>query len=185
MRLPRGLLLLVMLVVGSSALAREVPIRDFFKDPEFTSISLSPEDDRTILVERSIENAYLSKLDVYNGRVVTVATAPVEQGTFLVDHDRNVRFVSGAMNDGRNVTYRRDGDQWTKVHESERNGATYFPLGFAADNRHAYMAKGEGGKPESIVLLDTQTREETLLSSNGTVSPSGFVWSSDAFGGTA
>ena len=275
MRLPRGLLLLVMLVVGSSALAREVPIKDFFKDPEFTSISLSPdgkhmavtvphedrtvlavlrvddksvvgkwdygpnrhfrqvwwannerllfnvtfktgrfdfetskgdmyasnidgtqridipngsyyrivsltpEDDRTILVERSIENAYLSKLDVYNGRVVTVATAPVEQGTFLVDHDRNVRFVSGAMNDGRNVTYRRDGDQWTKVHESERNGATYFPLGFAADNRHAYMAKGEGGKPESIVLLDTQTREETPLSSNGTVSPSGFVWSSD------
>jgi len=34
MRLPRALLLLVMLVVGSSALAREVPIRDFFKDPE-------------------------------------------------------------------------------------------------------------------------------------------------------
>ena len=196
MRLPRGLLLLVMLVVGSSALAREVPIRDFFKDPEFTSISLSPdgkhmavtvphedrtvlavlrvadkgvvgkwdygpnrhfrqvwwannerllfnvtfktgrfdfetskgdmyasnidgtqridipngsyyrivsltpEDDRTILVERSIENAYLSKLDVYNGRVVTVATAPVEQGTFLVDHDRNVRFVSGAIMTG-------------------------------------------------------------------------------------
>jgi len=275
MRLLKGMLLLAMLVLGFNAAAREVPIQDFFKDPEFTSISVSPdgkhmavtvphedrtvlavlrvddksvvgkwdygpnrhfrqvwwannerllfnvtfktgrfdfetskgdmyasnidgtqridipngayyrivsltpEDPRTILVERSIENAYLSKLDVYNGRLVTVASAPVEQGSFLVDHDRNVRFVSGAMNDGRNVTYRRDGDKWTLVHESERNGATYFPLGFAADNRHAYMAKGVDGKPESIVLLDTETREERQLSSNGTVSPSGFVWSSD------
>lgn len=275
MRLLKGILLLAMLAMGFSAMAREVPIRDFFKDPEFTSISISPdgkhmavtvphedrtvlavlrvddksvvgkwdygpnrhfrqvwwanderllfnvtfktgrfdfetskgdmyasnidgtqridipnggyyrivsmtpEDPRTILVERSIENAYLSKLDVYNGRLVTVASAPVEQGNFLVDHDRNVRFVSGAMNDGRNVTYRRDGDKWTLVHESERNGATYFPLGFAADNRHAYMAKGVDGKPESIVLLDTETRQETQLSSNGTVSPSAYVWSSD------
>lgn len=142
-------------------------------------VSLTPEDPRTILVERSIETSYLSKLDVYNGRLVTVATAPVEQGSFLVDHERKPRFVSGAMNDGRNVTYRRDGEKWTLVHESERNGATYQPLGFAADNRHAYMAKGVEGKPESVVLLDTQTREEEPLSSNGTVSPSGFVWSAD------
>ncbi|WP_052633414.1 alpha/beta hydrolase family protein [Pseudoxanthomonas suwonensis] len=275
MRLLKGMLLVLMLALGLDAAAREVPIRDFFKDPEFTSISLSPdgkhmavtvpqedrtvlavlrvadngvvgkwdygpdrhfrdvvwanderllfyvtfktgrfdfetskgdlyasnidgtrridipngmfysivsltpEDPQTILVQRSVENAFLFKLNVYNGRITTVATAPVEQGRFLVDHERNPRFVSGSMNDGRNVTYRRDGDKWTLVHESERNGASYWPLGFAADNRHAYMAKGVDGKPESIVLLDTQTREEKELSDNGTVSPSGFVWSSD------
>jgi len=275
MRLLKGMLLLVLLVFGFDAMAREVPIQDFFKDPEFTSISLSPdgkhmavtvpqedrtvlavlrvadkgvvgkwdfgpdrhfrqvlwanderllfyvtfktgrfdfettkgdmyasnidgtqridipngayynivsltpEDPRTILVERSIETSYLSKLDVYNGRLVTVATAPVEQGRFLVDHERNPRFVWGEMNDGSNVTYRRDGDKWTQVHRSERNGATYQPLGFAGDNRHVYMAKGVDGKPESIVLLDTETREEEQLSSNGTVSPSALVWSSD------
>lgn len=275
MRLLKGMLLVMMLVLGFNAGAREVPIEDFFKDAEFTSISISPdgkhmavtvpqedrtvlavlrvadkgvvgkwdfgpdrhfrqvlwanderllfyvgfktgrfdfetskgdlyasnidgtkridipngefyrivsltpEDPRTILVERSIETAYLSKLDVYNGRLVTVATAPVEQGSFLVDHDRNVRFVSGEMNDGSNVTYRRDGDKWTQVHRSERNGATYRPLGFAGDNRNVYMAKGVDGKPESIVLLDTETREEKLLSSNGTVSPTTYAWSSD------
>jgi len=275
MRLLKGMLLAMMLVLGFDAAAREVPIQDFFKDPEFTSISVSPdgkhmavtvpqddrtvlavlrvadkgvvgkwdygpdrhfrdvvwanderllfyvnfktgrfdfetskgdlyasnidgtkridipngayydivsttpEDPRTILVERSVETSYLSKLDVYNGRLVTVATAPVEQGTFLVDHDRNVRYVSGSMNDGSNVTYRRDGDKWTQVHRSERNGATYRPLGFAGDNRHVYMAKGVEGKPASIVLLDTETREEEQLSSNGTVSPSGLLWSSD------
>ena len=275
MRLLKGMLLVVMLVLGFDAAAREVPIADFFKDPEFTAISLSPdgkhmavtvpqedrtvlavlrvadkgvvgkwdfgpdrhfrevywvnnerllfnvsfktgrfdfetskgdmyasnidgtqridipngayynivsltpEDPRTILVERSVETSYLSKLDVYNGRLVTVATAPVEQGRFLVDHERNPRYVWGEMNDGTNVTYRRDGDKWTQVHRSERNGATYRPLGFAGDNRHVYMAKGIEGKPEAIVLLDSETREERQLSSNGTVSPSGLVWSSD------
>ena len=275
MRLLKGMLLVVMLVLGFDAAAREVPIADFFKDPEFTAISLSPdgkhmavtvpqedrtvlavlrvadkgvvgkwdfgpdrhfrevywvnnerllfnvsfktgrfdfetskgdmyasnidgtqridipngayynivsltpEDPRTILVERSVETSYLSKLDVYNGRLVTVATAPVEQGRFLVDHERNPRYVWGEMNDGTNVTYRRDGDKWTQVHRSERNGATYRPLGFAGDNRHVYMAKGVEGKPEAIVLLDSETREERQLSNNGTVSPSGLVWSSD------
>jgi dipeptidyl aminopeptidase/acylaminoacyl peptidase len=145
----------------------------------YSIVSLTPEEPQTILVERSIENAYLFKLNVYNGRITTVATAPVEQGGFLVDHERNPRFVYGQMNDGRNVTYRRDGDKWTLVHESERNGATYEPLGFAGDNRHVYMAKGEEGKPESIILLDTETRQERVLSSNGTVSPSGYVWSAD------
>ena len=58
----------------------------------YNIVSLTPEDPRTILVERSVETSYLSKLDVYNGRLVTVATAPVEQGRFLVDHERNPRY---------------------------------------------------------------------------------------------
>ncbi|RYE70855.1 MAG: hypothetical protein EOO81_07200, partial [Oxalobacteraceae bacterium] len=145
----------------------------------YSFVNLTPEDPQTILVQRSIENSFLFKLNVYTGKTTTVATAPVEQGGFLVDHDRNVRFVDGAMNDGRNVTYRRDGDKWTLVHESERNGATYTPLGFAGDNKHAYMAKGEEGKPESVVLLDTDTRQEKLLSTNGTVDASSLLWSSD------
>ncbi len=142
-------------------------------------VSLTPEDPQTILVERSIQSAYLSKLNVYTGRVSTVASAPVENGQFLVDHSYSPRFVYGEMNDGRNVTYRHDGEEWVLLHQSERNGATYRPLGFAADNQHVYMAKGDGGKPEAIVLLDMHTREEVQLSSNGTVSPSDLVWSSD------
>ena len=142
-------------------------------------VNLLPEDPSSILVERSVENAFLYKLNVYNGKTSTVASAPVEQGSFLVDHERNPRFVYGAMNDGRNVTYRRDGEKWSLVHESERNGATYVPLGFAGDNTNVYMEKGEGGKPASIVLLNMDTREETQLSDNGTVSPSGYLWSSD------
>ena len=73
-----------------------------------------------------------------------------EPEDFQIDAYEKVRFVAGAMNDGRNVTYRHDGDRWTLVHESERNGATYFPLGFDAANKRVYMAKGEQGKPETF-----------------------------------
>ncbi|RYH06884.1 MAG: S9 family peptidase, partial [Alphaproteobacteria bacterium] len=145
----------------------------------YSFVNLTPEDPDTILVQRSIESAFLFKLNVYTGKTTTVATAPVEQGRFLVDHDRKPRFVHGEMNDGRNVTYRRDGERWNLVHESERNGASYRPLGFAADNRNVYMAKGVDGKPEAIVLLDMETRTEQQLSENGTVSPTGYLWSSD------
>src|SRR5690606_20700751 len=149
-------------------------------DGQFYSIvNLTPEDPQMILVQRSVENAFLLMLNVYNGRITTVATAPVVLCRVLVGHERDPRFVYVAMNDGRNVTYRRDGDKWSLIHESERNGATYVPLGFAGDNRNVYMAKGVDGKPETVVLLDMETREETPLSSNGTVSPSGYVWSSD------
>jgi dipeptidyl aminopeptidase/acylaminoacyl peptidase len=145
----------------------------------YSIVDLTPEDPDTILVERSVESAYLSKLNVNTGKVSTVATAPVDYGHFVLDHDRKVRFVVGEMKDGSSVTYRRDGDRWTEIHESQRGGATYQPLGFDADNKRVYVDKSEDGKPDSIVLLDMETRAETPVSSNPRVSPSGLLWSSD------
>ena len=40
-------------------------------------VDLTPDDPDTILVERSVESAFLFKLNVNNGRLTTVATAPV------------------------------------------------------------------------------------------------------------
>lgn len=142
-------------------------------------VDMTPDDPDTILVSRSIEGAYLFKLNVNNGRVTTVATAPVDGGSFLVDHEGRARYAYGEMQDGRQVTYRRDGDSWSLLHESPRGGATYKPLGFAADDKHAYFAKGENGKPEAIVLVDPDTEQETVVSDNGTVDPDGMLWSSD------
>ncbi len=145
----------------------------------YSVVDMTPADPDTILVARSIEGAFLFKLNVNNGRVTTLATAPIDGGSFLVDHDQNVRFAFGEMEDGREVTYRREGDKWKLIHESKRGGATYKPLGFAADNRRVYFSKGEEGKPETVVLIDPETQEENQLSSNGTVDPGRYLWSSD------
>jgi dipeptidyl aminopeptidase/acylaminoacyl peptidase len=145
----------------------------------YSIVDLTPEDPDTILVDRSLDSAYLSKLNVNTGKVTTVASAPVDAGWFLVDHDRKVRFAGGEMEDGRQVLFRRDGDKWTQLRETEFGGETYAPLGFAADNKHVYIEKSEGGKPDSIVLLDMESGKETPVSNNGTVDPSDFLWSTD------
>lgn len=145
----------------------------------YSVVDLTPEDPETILVERSFGTAFLFKLNVNNGRTTTVASAPVDGGGFLVDHDRKARYAYGEMEDGREVTYRRDGEKWTLVHEVKRSGASYVPLGFFTDNKRVYVSKGEEGKPEALMLVDPETNEEVQLSSDGTVDPSSYLWSSD------
>jgi dipeptidyl aminopeptidase/acylaminoacyl peptidase len=145
----------------------------------YSVVDLTPEDPRTILVSRSVESAFLFKLNVYTGQTTTVAQAPVERGGFLVDHERRPRFAVGEMNDGRNVTYRRDGERWVLAHESARNAGTYAPFGFAGDNRHVYMSKSLDGGPASVVRVDTETWKEEELWHNGTVSPDSALWSVD------
>ena len=74
MRLLKGMLLAMMLVLGLDAVAREVPIQDFFKDAEFTSVSISPDgrhmavtvplEDRTVLaVLRVADKGVVGKWD--------------------------------------------------------------------------------------------------------------------------
>ena len=45
----------------------------------FEIVNLLPEDPSNILVQRSVENAFLYKLNVYNGKTSTVASAPAVQ----------------------------------------------------------------------------------------------------------
>lgn len=138
-----------------------------------------PSEDDMVLVTRSIENAFLFKLNVYNGKIIKVASSPMDYGSFVVDHTGKLRYAFGYMNDGSQVAYRRDGDQWTQVHQSSRTGGTYRPIGFTADNKQAYVLKGEGGKPESLWLIDPVTEKGAVVSKNGTVDPSRVLWSGD------
>jgi dipeptidyl aminopeptidase/acylaminoacyl peptidase len=269
-------LLAVLLGVASmAAQAREVPVRDFFKDPEFTNVSLSPtgeyitvsvpQDDRTllaafrvsdmklvgkwdygrtrhidrvlwvnderflmfvsrklgrydfrvgqpdvyasnvdgtqradipnggfygivsrlwddprnILVQRSIDSAFLSKLDVYRGEVRTQATAPVRFGSFVVDHDGQLRYVVGAEDDNETVILRRNGDGWTEIHRAAMGGAKRTPYGFDPDNKRVIFAVSQGGEPEKLVLVDPETGAETPLAHNSNVDTNRFLMSSN------
>lgn len=69
MKLTRSLMLLVLLVASGFADARKIPVGDFFKDPEFSSVSLSPtgeyitvsvpRDDRTLLAAFRVSDMQL------------------------------------------------------------------------------------------------------------------------------
>jgi dipeptidyl aminopeptidase/acylaminoacyl peptidase len=270
------MVLAAVLAIASVAVqAREIPVRDFFKDPEFSNVSLSPtgefitvsvpQEDRTllaafrvsdmklvgkwdygskrhidrvawvnderflmyvsrklgrydfrvgtpdvyasnvdgtrridipnggtygivdmlwddpenILVQRSIDSAFLSRLNVYRAQVRTHATAPVRFGSFMVDHDDQLRYVIGAEENRENVILRRNGDGWTEIHRSGMGGAKRMPRGFAADNKRVIFAVSEQGEPEKLVLVDPETGEETPLARNPNVDTGGMLTSSD------
>jgi dipeptidyl aminopeptidase/acylaminoacyl peptidase len=143
-------------------------------------VSLTPEDPDTILVERSIESAFLFKLNVNTGRTITVATAPVDAGDFVLDHHHNVRYVVGQMRNGSSVVYRRDGDKWTQVHEVAKGQAgVYQPLAMASDDKHVILLRDKDGGPARVVSVDPETGDETLISSDRVVDPSDYLVSSD------
>ncbi len=137
------------------------------------------DDDKSILVQRSVDSSYLFKLNVFDGKTRTVATAPLDQGGFVVDHEHNVRYAIGSMNDLKTKTLRRNGDSWETVHESEMGGGSRIPMGFDRDNKKVYMSVSEKGEPSRTVLLDPESNKETLLSKNANVEPGGNLMSSD------
>lgn len=146
----------------------------------YSVVDLTPDDPDTILVSRSVENAFLFKLNVNNGKVSTVASAPIDGGTFLVDHQQKARFAFGEMKDGRSVTYRLDTEgKWQILHESARAGSVFQPVMFDADDEHVFVLKSDAGEPESLVRMKADGTEQQTVSDNGKVDAFDFLTSSD------
>ena len=137
------------------------------------------DDPSSVLVVRSIDSAYLSRLNVNDGRVTTVANAPLRFGTFILDHDRKVRYAVGTEESGERVTLRRQGDGWAEVSRSKLGDATRSPLGFDADNKRVLFAVTDKGEPERLVLTDPESGEERVLMPSKNVSPGSYLVSSD------
>lgn len=142
-------------------------------------VSTLRHDPKHILVQRSIESSFLFKLDVYDGSTKTVATAPLDQGNFVVDHTGKVRYAVGSMDDLRIKTLRREGEQWVTVHETEMGGSSQIPLMFDRGNELVYMEISDQGEPARLILMNPETQKEILLSKNQNVSQFGLILSSD------
>jgi dipeptidyl aminopeptidase/acylaminoacyl peptidase len=136
-------------------------------------------DPNNILVERSVENAFLSRMNVYSGEVRTVATAPVDFGSFLVGRDMVPRYVFGVNEDLSWRTMRRDGERWTEVLSGKQGEPRLVPLGFSSDEKHVYMSVGEKGGTAGIYAIDPTTDERELLSTNRNVVDDTLLWSGD------
>src|SRR3546814_344877 len=126
-----------------------------------------PDERDSVLVTRSIDNAFLFKLNAYNGRITRVASSPLDAGSFLVDHQGNVRYSFGVMIDGSNAAYRRDGESWSLVEKSAPFvGLSFLPVGFSADDRQAFVLKSPGGGAQSLWRIDPMTGEGKEVSRN-------------------
>src|SRR3546814_5313202 len=55
----------------------------------------------------------------------------------------------------------------------------FWPVGFSADDRQAFVLKSPGGGAQSLWRIDPMTGEGKEVSRNGTVDASRLLWSSD------
>ena len=139
-------------------IAAEV-IDDLVDDPDNVLIA-------TWKLDRS-EDPYkaVEKMNVFNGRRVSVTKAPVRGAEFLTDHAGKVRFAFGIGLDNRSALYYRDDDNadWQLVNDQHQTYKNAVALGFSANNRTAYFQIEEDTGPDSIYAFDTQTRTSKKL----------------------
>lgn len=145
----------------------------------YSIVDMTPEDPDTVLVQRSVEMTFLFKLNVNNGRIITLDSVPIDSGGFVLDQNRKPRYAIGAMEDGSIVTYRKDDEKWKLVHESNEKTRVYRPIGMDADNKHVFLLRDENGKPSQLFRLNPESGKETLISSSDAVDPSEMLVSSD------
>jgi dipeptidyl aminopeptidase/acylaminoacyl peptidase len=145
----------------------------------YSIVDLLEDDDSNILVSRSAGSAFLSRMNVNNGSVRTVASSPLYLGGFLVDHDANLRYAIGMSEKREVIILRRDSDGWGEVSRTPETKTERAPMRFAADNKRIYYSVSRDGKPTEVVLVDPETGEERPVTSNPNVDPSSYIISGD------
>ena len=142
-------------------------------------VDVLEDDPEHILVQRSVDSAYLFRMNVNTGEVRTIATAPVRFGSFLVDHGGKLRYVVGAEENQDTVTMRREGDKWVEIHRAPMGDSRHLPQGFDPENKLVYTQISEKGEPARLFAVDAETEDKRLLSGNDNVEASSYLYSSD------
>ncbi|TZF89187.1 alpha/beta hydrolase family protein [Cognatilysobacter lacus] len=121
-----------------------------------------PGDDRSVVLEVGTFGAEfprVEKMDVYSGRRIRLASAPIRSATFSTDNAGVVRFAHGADYDRAGKLYYRDGEgsEWRLVNDESVTGLDRVPAGFSSDNRTAYLVAEADKGPDHLVTWDPAT----------------------------
>lgn len=136
-----------------------------------------PDDDRQVLVGMSTFSAnpmtHVEKLNIYTGRLVRVASAPIRRARFATDAQGMVRFARGAGNDNISKLYYRDNNEaeWRLMNDEAKTHRVEMPLGFSADGRTAYLQVEHPQGPDAIVAVNLDSSDRRELLRDTTVDP--------------
>jgi len=124
----------------------------------------------------------VERLDVYTGRRVSVASAPVRRATFVTDVAGHVRFAEGARDDNYRKLYYRDSDdaEWQLVNDEAQSGRYESALGFSADGVTAYLQGMEDSGPDAVVAWNTRTGVRKQVQRDAVVDPYDTLYDRDA-----
>ncbi len=128
-----------------------------------------PNDEKNVIISvmpfNSDPYTRVDKMDVYTGRRITIARAPVRNAMFTTDHDGVVRFALGADTDNRSKLYYRDreGSEWKLINHEAASDRIERPIGFSEDNKTAYLRVEREQGPDAILAMDIASGERKEL----------------------
>lgn len=146
----------------------------------FLEDDLPAEDDSVLISVQAFTADPTTRIDrmhVVTGRRVTVATAPVRRARFTTDGHGEVRFARGAGSDNVSKLYYRDarGADWRLINDEATSHRVELALGFAPDNRTAYLQVEQSQGPDAIVALDTTTGQRSDVLRDAVVDPHSII----------
>jgi dipeptidyl aminopeptidase/acylaminoacyl peptidase len=149
---------------------REGKVAAFLVDP------LPQDRDHVLLAVRPFSRDQYSRVErmnVYDGRRVRVASAPVAHADFVTDHQGRVRFTEGSLADNYSQLYHRkdDASPWELLNHEGSSDRVELPLGFAEGDAVAYLRVSQASGPDRIVALDTRTGERRDVLSDPVADP--------------
>lgn len=151
-------------------------------------IDTLPGDDKNVLVAIWPwgEEPYtrVERMDVFSGRRSPVARAPVRRAHFTTDNAGAVRFALGQGIDNVSKLYHRaeNGADWVLVNDEAATRRVEVPLGFAEDNRTAYLQVEQSQGPDVILAYDTISGERKEVIRSVSVDPSRIIYTNGARG---
>ena len=141
-----------------------------------------PGDDKIVVIAVSPFNTdpftRAERMDVYTGRRLPLARAPVRNAQFTTDNQGEVRFARGVGADNIHKLHYRKGKtaEWRLVNDEALTGYREFPIGFSATDGTAFFQSEQTSGPDAIVAFDIEKETRTTLMRDESVDPERIIY---------
>lgn len=130
-----------------------------------------PEDDRHVLMEvytwGSKDGAYtrLVKLNIYNGREISLGSSPIKNASLMVDSGGALRFAYGSDIDDEEAwkVFERQGENWKLLSRTDEYKGRLIPEAFVPNEEAILVLDNIDTDTEALYHYNLESGEKTLL----------------------
>jgi acylaminoacyl-peptidase len=130
-----------------------------------------PEDDRHVLMEvytwGSKDGAYtrLVKLNIYNGREISLGSSPIKNASLMVDPGGALRFAYGSDIDDEEAwkVFERQGENWKLLSRTDEYKGRLIPEAFVPNEEAILVLDNIDTDTEALYHYNLESGEKTLL----------------------
>lgn len=153
--------------------------RVYQEEYAFVIDSLIESPDHVLVLERHYgkHSPKISRLNVNNGSLETIAASPFDDGGFVLDGNAfpRVAFKYDGMDESLHIAFRRDVNEEWKTRQVPKKGG-FFPAGFT---REGVFVVENLGEPLGLFRYDIESDDTSPLLTDDTVEAGGLLTSFD------